>query len=300
MNPDGSAATDDDNITELFRKQFFPENPRSLEGDRTEDIPQLNERSWPPFSNKELRDELKDTSNFTAPGPDHVPWRTWKRVCKFNPNVIVKMRIFFNAFITYEHWPKRLKRGLTLCLAKPGRDHTKAKGYRPIILLDTIGKWFEKLGAKRIQFDGQKYGILHPSQFGGTMQHSTTDAGAQLVHNIRQGWTHNMDSTILLFDVSAYYPSIRHDVLIKTMRKQGFNTKFVNFMSSYLTGRETHLLFQNHVMGPIDITQGLGQGSCLSPILSGIYIAPAIHRWSPVARVGQQNLSLHDMGKFHD
>ena len=73
-------------------------------------------------------------------------------------------------------------------------------------------------------------------------------------------------------------------------------------MSSYLTGRETHLLFQNHVMGPIDITQGLGQGSCLSPILSGIYIAPALHRWSPVARVGQQNLSLQffvDDGLFH-
>ena len=48
------------------------------------------------------------------------------------------------------------------------------------------GKLFEKVLAKCLQFDAQKYGLLHLCQFGGTMQKSTIDAGVQLVQNIGQ------------------------------------------------------------------------------------------------------------------
>ena len=46
----------------------------------------------------------------------------------------------------------------------------------------------EKMIATRMQFDAQKHGIMHPHQFGGTIQHSTADAGIQIVYNIKQMW----------------------------------------------------------------------------------------------------------------
>ncbi|KAJ3550436.1 hypothetical protein NM688_g5079 [Phlebia brevispora] len=300
--PDGSAILDDAETTEAFRQQFFTEKPRDIDPKWVDDLPQQPERSFPPITEKEMLEQITETSNHTAAGPDHITWRTWKHVAKTNPHALTKLRIFFDAMVRTGCHPSRFKRGLSLCLAKPGRDHTKAKGYRPIILLDTLGKWFEKIIARRLQFDGQKFGILHPSQFGGTIQHSTTDAGVQLVHNIRQGWLANKDTTALLFDVSSFYPSLRHDVLVATMRKQGFHSSLCDFMSSYLADGETHLLFQGRTMGPVPIKQGVGQGSCLSPILSGLYIAPALFRVAPIDRLLSANLQLQvfvDDGFFY-
>ncbi|KAJ3527026.1 hypothetical protein NM688_g8183 [Phlebia brevispora] len=255
--PDGSAILDDAETTETFRQQFFTEKPRVLDPKWVDDLPQQPERSFPPITEKEMIEQITETSNHTAAGPDHITWRTWKHVAKTNPHALTKLKIFFDAMVRTGCHPSRFKRGLSLCLAKPGRDHTKAKGYRPIILLDTLGKWFEKIIARRLQFDGQKFGILHPSQFGGTIQHSTTDAGVQLVHNIRQ---------------------------------------------ATLPDGETHLLFQGRTMGPVPITQGVGQGSCLSPILSGLYIAPALFRVAPIDRLLPANLQLQvfvDDGFFY-
>ena len=70
----------DEEITDAFRQQFFPENPRPINWDRIDEISQQPERSWPEFSYTELASVLVNTQNSTAPGPDHVTWRHWKEV----------------------------------------------------------------------------------------------------------------------------------------------------------------------------------------------------------------------------
>ena len=51
-----------------------------------------------------------------------------------------------------------------------------------------------------------------------------------------------------------------------------------DFMINYLDNRSTILLFQETIIGPVDCDNvGVGQGSSLFPILSGLYIAPALY-----------------------
>ena len=126
---DGLVAKTDEESCELFRKQFFPDNPRPIDLSKLDQIPQKPERSWPPFSHKELTDELKKTNNFTAPGTDHVPWRTWKQIIEFKPLLARVFANIFSALVTYKVFPKPLKEGLTVCIPKPDKDHTVAKGY---------------------------------------------------------------------------------------------------------------------------------------------------------------------------
>ena len=72
-------------------------------------------------------------------------------------------------------------------ILKPNKpDYSGSKAYRPIVLLNFLGKLLEKVIAKRMQFDSQKFGLKHTCQLGGAMQHGTHDAGFQLVHNIQQ------------------------------------------------------------------------------------------------------------------
>ena len=87
------------------------------------------------------------------------------------------------------YWPNQFKESITVVIPKPKKtDYSKLKSYRPIVLLSCIGKLMEKVLANRLQFEGAKYNILHPNQFGGTRFHCTEDAGVMLTQHIRAGW----------------------------------------------------------------------------------------------------------------
>jgi hypothetical protein len=60
------------------------------------------------------------------------------------------------------------KESLSVITLKPGKsDYSTPKSFWPLVLLNTLGKLFEKLLAHRLQFDGVAYGTFHPMQFGG-------------------------------------------------------------------------------------------------------------------------------------
>ena len=110
-----------------------------------------------------------------------------------------------------------------------------------------------------MQFEGQKFAILHLCQFGGTMQHSTVNAGVQLVHNIKQAWTQGMDFTALLLNVAQFFPSANHEILVAILRKQGFNEKLCCFFANYLKDRQTQFIFNGAELDPMDFSTGVEQ-----------------------------------------
>ena len=95
-------------------------------------------------------------------------------------------------------------------------------------------------------------------------------------------WVNRLTTSVMLIDISQFYPSINHEMMVKIMGKQGFNKKICKFFKNYLTGRKTTFLFGEQKMAPIDFNTGVGQRSGLSPILSELYIGLVIHKWYPV------------------
>lgn len=293
LKPDGSPTNGQQDLRDTFQAQFTPPNPRPVDISMVSEIPQLPERSFSPITEKEFRDCLRDTSNRSAPGPDHLTWFWIKQLVKRHPDAVTVLLALFNACVTFGVHPQLFKESVTVVIPKPNKpDYSRAKAYRPIVLLNCIGKLLEKIIAKRMQFDGQQAGVLHPCQFGGTMQHSTTDAGIQLVHNIRQAWGQGLSTSALLLDVSQFFPSINHTMLTAILRRQGFNHALCDFFTEYLVGRITTFRYNGTDFTPCDFNVGLGQGSALSPILSGLYIAPALHACAPVAQSPSANASL--------
>ena len=63
---------------------------------------------------------------------------------------------------------------------KPSYDQPKA--FRPIILLNTLGKLIEKVIAERLQFTVASNDFIHPSQLGGLKFKSTIDASIVLTY----------------------------------------------------------------------------------------------------------------------
>jgi hypothetical protein len=57
----------------------------------------------------------------------------------------------------------------------------------PIVILNTLGKLFEKMLAQHMQYDTMHLGIFYSNQLGGIKQCSTKDAGVYLTHLIHAG-----------------------------------------------------------------------------------------------------------------
>jgi len=65
--------------------------------------------------------------------------------------------------------------------------YNSPKLFRPIILLNTVGKLIEKVIAERLQFNMTSNNFIHPSQLSSLKFKSTIDVGVALTHIIRAG-----------------------------------------------------------------------------------------------------------------
>jgi hypothetical protein len=66
----------------------------------------------------------------------------------------------FNAVLRIHHFPPVWKHDRVISILKPGKDPAQPTSYRPITLLDTIGKLFEKILLTRILYDVGGCGLL--------------------------------------------------------------------------------------------------------------------------------------------
>ena len=125
-------------------------------------------------------------------------------------------------------------------IPKPNKtSYNNPKAFRPIVLLNTLGKLIEKVIAERLQHLVASNDFIHPSQLGGLKFKSTTDAGIVLTHLIRSGWAKGRSTSSLAFDISQFFPSLNHRLLVLILEKAGLDAKVTNFFANYLIQRST-------------------------------------------------------------
>ncbi len=153
-----------------------------------------------------------------------------------------------------------------MVIPKPGKpSYSTPKAFRPIVLLNTLGKLIEKMIANRCQFDMIDLDLVHPNQFGGVRQRSTEDAGAYLTHLVRAGWARGLKTSVIAFDIAQFFPSLNHEFLLAAMRKQGFSPGVIWFFESYLVRRFTSYCWNNFKSDPMQADVGWGKALASLP-----------------------------------
>ena len=112
----------------------------------------------------EIQEILKAYFNVFSPGLDHITWQYLKLILA-NNTCVIYIFCFANICILLQHWPRHFKKlvyVIILKLSKPSYNTSKA--FRPIILLNMLGKLIKKMIARQLQFDDVKYSILHSNQ----------------------------------------------------------------------------------------------------------------------------------------
>ena len=82
----------------------------------------------------------------------------WKNTWKYTSKTIHQI---FTASVEIGYYPKRWKTALIIVLRKPGKpDYSVPGAYRPISLLNTLGKLLEAVIAKRLAFYAERYKLI--------------------------------------------------------------------------------------------------------------------------------------------
>jgi hypothetical protein len=197
------------------------------------------EREWLDFTPNEVRVALAACAKNSSPGPDHIMWSHLKLLLA-DVETCAKVVDLANACFEHGHWPTFFKESSLVIIPKPGKpSYSAPKAFRPIVLLNTMGKLIEKCVSNCIQFDCVKYGVFQSNQFGGIMQRSTEDAGLYLTHLVKAGWTRGLKTSVIAFDIAQFFPSLSHGMLMAILGQSGFPEKVIRFFSSYLVNRET-------------------------------------------------------------
>ena len=154
-------------------------------------------------------------------------------------------------------------------------DYTTPKAYRPIALLNTIGKALESIIAEKIAFLTEAFKLLPESQMGARKGRSTDTALELLTEQVQTIWGqgNNKIATLLSTDVAGAFDTVSHERLIHNMRKRKIPIWITNWIESFLENRYTTLTINGRCTDSFRVRTGIPQGSPISPILYLFYNA---------------------------
>jgi len=229
-----------DSLWNALHSMFNTALHRQIDTEVLEEIIDKSPSFWAPFSKEEFRSAIANCNNSSTPGLDKLSWSYLKTVLKHD-ECLTNIINIVNACIDLGYWPAHFKRSTTVIIPKPNKQsYDSSKSFRPIILLNMLGKLIKKVIGKRLQFQVVSNDFIHPSQLGGLKFKSTIDVGIALMHIIRSCWVKNISTSTLAFDIAQFFPSLNHHLLTCILKKAGLDNCVVNFSTNYLVGRKAN------------------------------------------------------------
>jgi hypothetical protein len=295
-------AHDPHSKAEMLKDVHFPP---PVEADLTD----ANEYPYPEgvsmpnqLTKEEVMAAITKTPKDKAPGPDGIPNRILHRVAGVAPEVLTRI---FQACLDQGIHPTRWKEATTVMLRKSGKDdHTNPSAYRPIALLNTLGKALESIVAKRLRYLSEKHSLLPDVQMGARGQRSTDTALDLFTEQVYTIWAGDKPrvASMLSLDVAGAFDNVSHARLIHNLRKRRVPNTLVRWIEDFLRERQTEIRLGNYTLESSRVNAGIPQGSPISPILYLFYNADLLEdcenaglRTSPIGFVDDVNILTYGL-----
>ena len=173
-----------DSLWNAFYSFFNTALHRQVDISILDEIENKQTSIWALFSKEEFKITLESCNNLLTSGPDKLSWRHLKSIMK-DDDCITNIIKIANACINLEYWPNYFKISSMVIIPKPNKLlYDSLKSFRPIVLLNTLGKLIEKVIGERLQYHVVNNNFIHPSQLEGLKFKSTIDTGVILMHII--------------------------------------------------------------------------------------------------------------------
>lgn len=302
---EGSAkATTIEQKAEVLAERFYPTPEADLSDIRDATFTNETFREFGTIDDS-VNDEdvaavLHSSKPWKRPGQDEIPNGILKAMGTPIFRAIARLTTACWKSGTY---PAQFRKARTVVIPKQDKDSYDEPGaWRPIALLNTIGKVMEALAARRLSSFAETKHLLPDAQMGNRPGRSVDTALELLTEQIHTTWQAGGVATVLSLDISGAFDTVNHLRLLNELREKGVPPWLVRWIRAFLTDRTTTLVIDGTETAPIRLRGGVPQGSPLSPILFILYnstlFSAAEARASGVTSLGfADDLNLLAYGK---
>ena len=212
---------------------------------------------------------ISDTlNNKTSFGHDEIPVDIMKVAIRQIASIMSKL---INSSFTNGLYPTALKIGKICPVFKAG-DKKTFSNYRPISILSSFSKIYEKAVANRLTKFLDINNIITDSQFGFRKNHSPYMALLEMYNNITAALDTGKFSIGIYIDLSKAFDTLNHDILCQKLSHYGIRGMALDWIRSYLYLRKQCVYINSITSSLMTIDCGVPQGSILGPLLFIIYI----------------------------
>ena len=202
----------------------------------------------------------------SSPGADTI---TAEHLCYCDPSICLHLSIFFNMCLYHNFVPLGCLDTIIVPIVKNANGNWQdSSNYRPIALTSVISKLLEHFILSRIET------FLHTThnQFGFKAQHST-DMCVFLLKQCVSSYIYKGSPIFSVFlDASKAFDKVSHSLLFKKLINRNVPLCFVRLLCFWYKNQTMRVRWGAEVSRSFNVTNGVRQGSVLSPLLFSVYM----------------------------
>ena len=215
---------------------------------------------------------IESLSNKTSAGTDGIS----NKLLKFVADPLLEpLQKLINLSIQSGTVPQQLKEAKVLPIYKGADAGSKHQysNYRPIAILNTIGKVLEKAVEWQLRQYFTSNGLFYSGQYGFRPNRNTTQALLDLSCHIHEKLDQGSHTLGVFIDLSKAFDTLNFDILLQKLAKYGVSKSSLTWFESYISGRTQRVTLPCGTTScKLEVKTGVPQGSILGPLLFIIYV----------------------------
>lgn len=245
---------------------LFPRNTQSIINENYD----TGDETIPPITEDEVLEMHNRIGESKTPGPDGIPNKALKAAIGRRPDIF---RDVIQQCLNEGTFPTNWKLQRLVLLPKDTKSPNEPSSYRPICLLDSMGKMLERAIYKRLLDVAEINGALSQNQFGFRKSRSTVDAikrvvdtAASAIEGKRWRFGTKEYCAVVTLDVKNAFNSANWDFIMSALSRMNCPRYIRKIIGSYFKDRK--LLYDTKDgVNVYNVSAGVPQGSVLGPLL---------------------------------
>ena len=215
-----------------------------------------------PIPLSETQEALDDTTAGTAAGPSQVSIDTIKT---FDEITLVELTKFFNLCLQERKVPHNMNSALMRLIPKTETGFYIDKT-RPIALMETIAKLYERIIIKRVTAVLEEREVLDPSQFGAVARAGVQAPLRTVAEIMEDSRKHEKELHLTSLDLSHAFDSEEYHSQYLTWKCLGLPEELIGLLINLDAGNTSILIGGGRTTAPFAHGRGVRQGSVGGPL----------------------------------